>query len=259
MLYSEKESNIIDFFRSMCNQEICLFPVSDDTERIVSLLRDPDIWNKWKDSSDKQSPPPDFYCDEFSLMMEVMRVDDHGRKLHGNIINPTYEREHRIERELIDNGIYDIFPNLEGLYINAKTDLPTVEDHNYSFYLENFRRTIKKHITHIPNYKKNHPGCKLIFFIFDESSAYVEKGNEPRKIKGQTVVLGQQHWFFADKAFTDCFMDSDIDYIVWCAPFKYLTALCGEPIQVHAAVIDIKAASFKAKKYDASKMMSAEE
>ncbi len=259
MLYSEKESNLIEFFRTMRNQEICLFPVSDDTERIVSLLRDPDNWNKWIDSSDKKSSPPDFYCDEFSLMMEVMRVDDHGRKLHGNIINPTYEREHKIEQELIDNGIYNIFPNLERLFINAKTDLPSLEDHNYKYYLDSFRRTIKKHIAHIPNYKKNHPGYKLIFFIFDESSAYVLKGNEPRIINGMTVVKCQQHWFFMDRAFTECFMNSDIDYVVWCAPFKYLTALSGAPIQVHAAVIDIKAASFKAKEYDASKMMSAEE
>ena len=49
------------------------------------------------------------------------------------------------------------------IVVNAVTDLPSNEDHNYQFYYENFARALEKHIKKIPLYRSNHPDKKLIF------------------------------------------------------------------------------------------------
>ena len=258
MLYSEKEAYLVEFFQHMSRREICLFPVDDDTANIATSLRNPKEWAKWTDSSAKNDLPPDFFSDDFALMMDVMRVDDHGRKVHGSIVNPTYQREHMIEKELQAAGLFTAFPNVKRLIINAVTDLPTEEDHNYLFYLENFKRTIQKHIGHIPNYKKNHPGYKVIFFIFDESSAYVRKAGEKFIVNGKTAIPAQAHIFACDKAFVDVFQDSEIDYIIWCAPFKYVDVFEGNPTLPRAFVIRVKDYGGKTIYYDPAEMVSAE-
>ena len=258
MLYSEKEAYLIEFFQDIDCREICLSPTDEDTVNIAASLRDPKKWAKWTDSSGKNDLPPDFFCDDLALMMDVMRVDDHGHKVHGTIINPTYQREHMLEKELQEVGLFETFPNVKRLIINAVTDLPTEEDHNYVFYLENFKRTVKKHIGHIPNYKKNHPGYKVIFFVFDESSAYVRKAGEKRIINGRPAMLAQMHLFVADKAFVDVFRNSEIDYIIWCAPFKSIEVLEGNPVLPRAAVIRAKDFDMEAIYYDPTEMVSAE-
>ena len=258
MLYSEKETYLVEFFQHMDKSEICLLPTDEDTVGIVASIQDPTQWTKWTDSSAKNDPPPDFYCDDLALMMDAMRVDDHGHKVHGTIVNPTYQREHMLEKELQEAGIFKTYPNVKRLFINAVTDLPTEEDHNYSFYLENFKRTVQKHIKHIPNYKKNHPGYKVIFFIFDESSAYVHKVGTPFTINGRTAMGAQQHVFAADKAFVDVFLHSDIDYIIWCAPFKYIEVIEGECLQPRAVVIRVKDYCLEPINYDPFEIMSVE-
>ena len=97
------------------------------------------------------------------MMLEVMRVDDHGFKKKGKIINQSLAREHMVERELREAGILDQFPNLKSIIINADSGLPTEEDHNYCFYYDNFRRTLEHHKSKIGNYRMNHPGYKTIF------------------------------------------------------------------------------------------------
>ena len=69
----------------------------------------------------------------------------------------------QIQRELRDSGFLNMFPNVQSVSINAVTDLPEREDHNYQFYIENFKRTIEKHIRSIPLYRKNHPNYKIVF------------------------------------------------------------------------------------------------
>lgn len=217
MLFAEKESNLINDFQMLDTKKIFLVHETDEVKNIVASILKPKIWRKWTDASAKNVPPPDFYCDELNLMMEVMRVDDHGFKKKGNIINPTYDREHQVEKQLRESGILDMFPNAE-LVITANTGLPTEQDHNYHYYLENFKRTIENHIKKIPKYKENHPNYKLIFFVYDESSAYFEDAGAVSK--NDIVASGKPHMFMLDVAFTQAFVNSGIDYFIWFAPFK---------------------------------------
>lgn len=143
MLYAEKEANLIKDFQDLGTGSICLFSESADVEQIVSSILDLDIWKGWIDASSKDNvPPPDFYNDDLGLMMEVMRIDDHGFKKKGKVVNLTYDREHQIERELRDAGILDMFPNAE-LVINADSGLPTEQDHNFKYYFDNFRERLQ--------------------------------------------------------------------------------------------------------------------
>ena len=71
-------------------------------------------------------------------------------------------------------------------------------------------------------------------------------------------MRAQKHVFAADKAFVDVFLHSDIDYIIWCAPFKYIEVLEGECLQPHAVVIRVKDYCLEPINYDPSEIMSVE-
>ena len=144
MTRNEVEANLIADFQMLDESVIYLHPQTEEVAQITNAVGDPELWKKWVDSSGKDAPPPDFYSDELGLMMEVMRIDDHGYRKKGKTVNPVYEKERQLERELRATGILDSFPNIE-LVVTAKSDLPTEEDHNYSRYVANFRGAIEKH------------------------------------------------------------------------------------------------------------------
>ena len=254
MLFAEKESNLINDFQRLETNKIFLVTETDEVKSLVTSILDFDMWAKWVDYS-AENITPDFYSDELGLMMEVMRVDDHGFKKKGNIINPTYNREHQIEKELREAGILDMFPNSE-LHITANTGLPTEQDHNYKYYYQNFKRTVEKHIKHISQYKENHPKHKLIFFVFDESSAYLEDVCDiPRN---ELIISGKPHMYMFDKAFVDVFRDADIDYFIWFTPYKRFECIVPHFELPKACVYKIGNSLPAEYTYDANKMVSAE-
>ena len=230
MLEEDKESNLLEMFRLFANNSlssICLIPNSETVVAIVDILRDERIWEtEWIDSSSKDAPPPDFYNDRKRIMMEVMRVDDHAYEHEGKIINPTAIRARTIEKELQESGVLDLNPNAR-ININSPTDLPSLEDHNYRYYKTNFRRIIEKHKKQIARYRINHPGYKLVFFVFDESSMYCKTDTPNRTIKKGEPFLSVPHIWFSDKAFTEIFKNSEIDYLVWFTPYKQF--ICSNP------------------------------
>ena len=219
MTRNEVETNLIADFQMLDESVIYLHPQTEEVAQIANAVGDPELWEKWIDSSGKDAPPPDFYSDELCLMMEVMRIDDHGYRKKGKTVNPVYERERQLERELRATGIFDRYPNAE-LVVTAKSGLPTEEDHNYSRYVANFRGAIEKHGKKISNYRKNHPNHKLIFFVYDESSLYFESDGEFDR--SAAMLSGYLHWHMHDKAFVDVLKDYDIDYLIWYTPYKWV-------------------------------------
>ena len=134
---------------------------------ILDKVCNQDNWDNWIDSSGKSDPPPDFYSDEYKIMMDVMRVNDHEHKgKKGKLYNPSIAHERQMFKELEQSGILNQFPNAR-VFLNGDTQLSTHEDHNYNLYLKCFQRVISKHIDSIPLYKENHPGYKVIFLVFD--------------------------------------------------------------------------------------------
>lgn len=233
----DNESEIIDTFRDEDHSEVCLIPEDDETERVYLSIHEHENRKYWVDSSGKGDPPPDFYSNHFNLMMEVMRVDDHGFiGEKGGIVNPTRALESKTAKELKDSGIMEHFPNAK-LHMIVDTGLPTNQDHNYKFYRDGFLRAIESHKKKIDRYKANHPDCKVVFFVFDESSAYAEVSEirEHRRIGQQ--FSGRIHYWFADAAFLSSFRTSEIDYLIWYSPYKKIDLMDGQQVTLPRVVV----------------------
>ena len=140
----------------------------------------------------------------------------------------------------------------------AQTNLPTKEDHNYSFYRENFKRVIEDHIRKIGLYKSNHPGYKIVFFVMDESSSYCQLCDKKVDIKEGDKAKVKPHLHFFDKAFTNVFIESEIDYLIWFSPFKYFRTVQGFLDLPHAVVFDIHNMNFDEFDYVSDNMVSLE-
>ena len=219
MNYFGDEKHIIDWLHTHCERVETITDIDMTAEIVIESIMNPDKWSLWINSANKSDPPPDFYCPEAQVMLEVMRIDDHsfvGKK--GGMVNETNARESRIQKKL-----NQLFPDTDHIVVNAVTDLPGKEDHNYVRYLESMKRITAQHIKHIDLYRKNHPGYKLVFFIFDESSAYCETTNQDviqNGIKEGQPIEGHKHLFFGDKAMLESLRNVDVDYLLWFAPFK---------------------------------------
>lgn len=261
MYYMDSEESIISHFQSVECDSV-YFPVeNEDIINVFESIYNIEKWKDWKYSAGKADPPPDFYSDSYLTMMEVMRVDDHSYKnKKGKVVNPTNIHIRDVEKEIMQSGIMDIFPNAE-LIINAHTDLPTDQDHNYTFYYKNFVRTVEHHKERIDLYKTNHPKHKIIFFVMDESSAYFEAediNDVEKKREAGECIAGKPHFHFMDKNFLKVFENSKIDYFIWYTPFKLIN-LNGEILDLpQVCVFDVKKMTKRNITYDAKRMISAE-
>ena len=161
------ENNIMKILRYYLKDKEGIYPIniSDEitTEIINAILDD----KKWMDSSGKGDPPPDFYSEKYMMMTELMSVSDNEFEDNGKIINPTTSKMSEMFHELETSGILEGMREDIVININARTELPTEKDHNYGYYKRSLNRVIRKHIQQIPAYRKNHPGKKLIFIIYD--------------------------------------------------------------------------------------------
>lgn len=131
------ENKIISDFQNVEDSSVLFVVESENAEKVYHSIHSLELWKKWVDSSDKDAPPPDFYSDKLRLMVDVMRIDDHAFiDKKGKIQNPVNAGESILYKELLDKGILDILPDVE-VFINAKTQLPTEQDHCYNFYQKN--------------------------------------------------------------------------------------------------------------------------
>ena len=107
------------------------------------------------------------------------------------------------------------------ILVNTITDLPTAEDHSYDKYLNEFSRVVKKHDESYDLYIKNHPKKKLIYFILDESSPYLQSKEKNIVVKAGNVICAHLHLYFYDSNFVNILKESKADYVIWYAPFKH--------------------------------------
>ena len=213
------ESVIIEFFQNIKTNEILILGNENNCVNILNTILNTEKWKEWIDSSKKDQTPPDFYNNRENIMMEVMRIDDHAYVNKKNkVINPQLQQENKVKDMLLNNINFSNLNKNTVFFLNVCTNLPTEEDHNYIRYKNNFKRVINKHKNQIENYKKNHPNYKLIFFVFDESAAYIEAANKKEKVSN--LPLGRPHLHFLDKDFITTIDECNVDYIIWYAPFK---------------------------------------
>lgn len=226
MNHFDSESKILEKFRFVKKSES--FPNSPNAKRIFNSIHNKSRWKKWIDASNKSTPPPDYYSDDFKLMMEVMRIDDHAYvdEKTGKIINPVSKRESEIQRELRDSEVFKSYPNVENtLIIPYLPELSAKEYRNYGRYKNNFIRVIEKHKKQIQSYRKNHPGYKLIFFVMDESEEYVKVKSEYIANKERFLnefMSCERHVPMRDEILINAIKESGIDFFVWYMPYKVI-------------------------------------
>lgn len=251
---------ILDAFREVKTKEI--LPLGDflKCKWIHCALTGVLNRKEWIDSSGKNDPPPDFYDNKHKLMMDVMRIDDHAYiDEKGRIQNKTLQREGQIIKEINQSDRDDI-----KLFVVGDTKLSTNEDHNFERYYKNFERVFKEHEKKLDLYKSNHPGFKTLFFICDESTAYVEAFNTEDVSKERhqgDLTLCRPHIFCLDKKFVKIIKESKVDYVIWYAPWKLLQAagLSIFPLP-KGAIFDVKnLTDKKLVDYNHKMMISAEE
>jgi len=154
-------------------------------------------------------------------MMEFMIVDDHTRMDSKGLINHQKRKENESYNELIEKLDPRLLDQVELITISTSTNLSSYDDHNYTYYSEEFKRVVKKHIEKIKMYRNNHPDYQLIFFIQDESSMYVEVNPEDIEAfnNGEEVAV-RYHYPFMDYEMVGVLVNADIDYVVWWMPYR---------------------------------------
>lgn len=252
----DNENNILREFRES-DDMVLPIPLTSNLDRMYHLIKDEKLWIDWIDSSSKSAPPPDFFNDKEQVMMEVMRFDDQ-QTVDGKT-HATRSKEAKVKEEIIASGILEAMPNIEGLFLNVQTDLPTVDDHNFIRYRGNFNRIVKKHAKKVKNYRHNHPGFKLIFFVLDETSGmYFENSAQKEAIKGDTH-LSRAHCHWLDEVMVETIKECGADYFVWYKPHNSFETPFGVNDDFPKIVIyDIKRMDFETTVYDVKNMISSE-
>lgn len=150
------------------------------------------------------------------------------------------------------------FPNAKRFFMNAVIDLPTDEDHNYKNYYSSFQRTVRKYLSKLEDYKKNHPNKKMIFLVADETSGiYFESIT-----KKDETAYGKPHIVFLDRRFINEFINFDLNYLILYCPYNYFNTIENHQPLPQLTIFDIK--NMKKNKtipiydYDESRMISSE-
>ena len=227
----DNETMIIECFSDLKSRDIFMmgngFSCQEIYLSIKGLLKN----KAWINSSEKNDPPPDFYNDKDHIMMEVMRFDDHAYEdKKGHIHNESLKHEGEIYKKYFKDMQRDDLK----LFIIPDTKLPTNEDHNFNRYYSSFKRVFEKHASKIDLYKSHHPSYKMIFFVFDESSAYIQTTNKASLTdycNGKDVMV-MPHYPFLDRCFIDIIKQSKVDYVIWYSPYKLLQYNTGKRIKI---------------------------
>lgn len=227
-------------FQALIENDIDVLFVNCDNDvghEIVLKILCGDAWEKWIDSSKNSAFPPDFYSTYFSLMMEVMTVNDVEReeKKGKDIVYLDDEMRHygKMKNKLVkyirNNNLEEKFKDLELVFFTTDANF----EHSYGNYIAYFRRVVLNHIGKIKEYRNNHPGMKLIFFIYDMSEYYQYKIIDEEK-KEEYIM---PHEWFTDERLLDIFRETDVDYLIWFTPYKRDDA---DPKLPLAVVFDLK-------------------
>ncbi len=211
----DNENIIMSHFRDN-NCKVLAIPLNEMVDTTYRAVKDNQFWMEWIDSSSKSSLPPDFFNDKQKLMMEVMRFDDQ-QTVDGKI-HTTKKKEAEIMKDIKGSGLLDSLQNLESITINAVTDLETNDDHNFNRYRGNFNRVVMKHANKVHSYRSNHPGYKLIFFVFDETSGIYFETTKKEDVKLGNNLFARAHCHWLDETMLNTVKKCGADYLIWYKP-----------------------------------------
>ena len=210
----DNEQNILNYLLTRTNQTLLLRGNSFE-KKILRYIKDIKSFTSNNGHGDL---PPDYYSDKYSIMFDVLRVNDTEVK---KTYNPLKIEERKIrqlakEQELLD--LPNIAPVLE---VDEPDD---VNAHTYQKYCKQASRTIGEHIRKIPLWIKEHPAIKnkglLVFdeteFCFEGSITSVGHGQFLYRYKSPLII----HEAWNDENFVKQIYEADLDFVIWFCPYK---------------------------------------
>lgn len=240
----KNEQDMVDLASGIDDGDVCFYPAeSAVAHRFLKSLRSGGL---------SQRERPDFEEPAASLLLEAMVVDDHprpGKK------DKTRARQAAVLRELKEAGL-DVHPDVRVL-ASVNSGLPTDLDHNYTAYVDQFKRTVLSHASKAEMYRAERPGYDLGFLVFDESTAYFESLGA-----FGPPGMARPHCWFADSAFVDAMTSSSADCIVWLTPYKTMHTADNREFPLPTmTIIDVALLLNRAGHlvYDARRMVSSED
>ncbi len=217
MNYYDDERHIISKLQLTVARNVCFVNMSRGARKFFLSLYREKKFKWWTDSSGKNELPPDFYSEKYKYMLEVMRVDDFvmGDNSPNALESKFVKKVEDLRREKGLPPMKD--SNIHMLII---PDMSKASENNYKTYVKNFKRIVNKHLEKIDSYRKNHPGYKLGFLIFDESPGYLKAEEPHKKRRPGELIFGFQHYYIRDKKLVETFLYSDLDFVIWMTPNK---------------------------------------
>lgn len=240
MIDFDNESRILEVYRSVPIHSVKFMGHKLPCLWIYLVTKLSIFWRTWTDTSAKNAPPPDFHNNRFSMMMEVMRVDDCVDKIKKEKVRNSSARQH-------DFLLNHYGPDYENMIQGTMWFIPDTRDNerfNFQGYRKTFKRVFEKHSHKSAKYHHNYPKCKkLILFVFDESNPYEQlriqdlcRAND----ENQDNILGIVHQMYYDEYFLDIIRKSNANYVIWFGVYKTIL-MQGIPLpQPSICIFDVK-------------------
>ena len=219
MNYFDSERNIISLLQTIPLINVYWVNATKEAQKYFFSLYLKRKFIKWVDNFGKDAPPPDFFSEKYNYMLEVMRVDDYEMGVFSP--NALESKAYVRIRNMLRENRPTTFEQT-GIQVLVNPDITKASKNGYAIYRENFKRIVGKHIGKIDNYRKNHPGKKLGFLIFDESPGYMQISNSDFLHEVGQQVCGRPHRYFWDKNLVGIFDNADVDFVIWITPYKNL-------------------------------------
>ena len=207
----DNEQNILNYLLRYTEQ-VLLSNGNSFEKKILRYIKDIDSFTSNNGHGDL---PPDYYSDRYSVMFDVLRINDtEVNKKY----NPIKIEERKMRKQVLKSGMLDT-PNI--ITVFASDD---VNEHSFDKYIKQAKRTIKNHIDKIPLWIKEHPAIKnkglLVFdeteFCFEGFVKYVGNGEFAYCYKSPLVI----HEAWNDKMFVQPIYESNLDFVIWFCPYK---------------------------------------
>lgn len=243
-LMFKDENDIIEYVQSFLETAV-LFNDNSFEKKILKMLKSPERLSQHNSHGDL---PPDFISYNYSMMFDVMRVNDSEVKKDKN---PVMQREGDMFNDLKESKFLKLVsPDVK---IICHSESENIEEHSFDKYKRNVIRVTSKHLSSKAHKSKikeiwenNNPEIKYKgFFIFDETEACFEgyikhiiENNFEFVIKNPLIL----HEPWNDKDFIQWAYDSEIDFIIWFCPYKpYWKFLRENNIKFpHVVIMDVR-------------------
>lgn len=206
---NEQEEQIIKSFQDIDkleNDKIAFFNYSKDIRDVILSIHNKEKWKKWTSIENEKK----FFNDELSLVMEINTLND----------NDVENNKCQVKDSQI-KSLGKIFKDFDNdLYKNSIGD-----SNSYGNYISNLEKIIKNYNQKSDLIKQNNPNKKLVFYLYDETSAYVEMFQEvnPISLITNDNKIKKIHCHFFDKEIMDIVFKCKADYFLWYSPNKNLT------------------------------------